>query len=90
MDSDIKEEMGASTILTGMNGDMANYSRKINNEGISSLGEKFEKNLMALISKLKLESLREPATVLFKEYKKKLGDDKRDDIGPKELSFTLL
>lgn len=59
--------MGASTILTGMNGDMANYSRKINNEGISSLGEKFEKNLMALINKLKLESLREPATVLFKE-----------------------
>lgn len=45
---------------------------------------------MALISKLKLESLREPATVLFKEYKKKLGDEKRDDIGPKELSFTLL
>lgn len=24
VDSDIKEEMGASTILTGMNGDMAN------------------------------------------------------------------
>jgi len=62
----MREDEGMGTLLVG-SGELTNICRKIDQSTGSNLGDKFDKNLSFLISKLKLESLKEPTGKLFIE-----------------------